>query len=218
MDAVFGRISAAKASGSDFSGKGCAVPADDIEFIAVARGGVGYEQLPIAKAAHAHRMPPCVPEIEIADDADPLRVGCEHDESHPIDAVEHQRMRAELVVESLMGAFAQEIKVEIRQHRRKAVGIVEVDHGLAEAGAQLIPFGAVRKRPAEQSVIVNARQRRGFAILVDGVDPGGVRQECAHHRPVALGVGAEVLKGIGMATLHDRIGLGGQLGHDASLV
>src|SRR6202162_2038324 len=110
---------------------------------------MGYEQLPITKAAHAHRMPPCIPEIKITDNADPLRVWRQHDESHPFDAVQHQRMRAELVINPLMGAFAQEIQVEIRQYRRKAVGIVEVDHGLAEAGAQLIPFGAVRKRPGE---------------------------------------------------------------------
>ena len=113
-----------------------ALRADDIEFVPVARRGVGNEQLPIALAAYAHRMPPCIPEIEIADDADPLRVGRQHDEGHPLDAIQHQRMRAELVVKPLMGAFAQEIQVEIRQHRRKAVGIVEIDDGLAEAGAQ----------------------------------------------------------------------------------
>ena len=34
-----------------------ALRADDIEFIMIARGGMGHEQLPIADAAHAHRVP-----------------------------------------------------------------------------------------------------------------------------------------------------------------
>ena len=193
-----------------------ALRADDIEFIAVAGRGMGNEQLPIAEAAHAHRMSPCIPEIEIADDADPLRIGREHDEGHPLDAIQHQRMRAELVVKPLMGSFAQKIQVEFRQHGRKAVGIVEIDDGLAEAGAQLVPFGAVREEAGEQPVIVDARQRRGLAMLVDRIHLRSVGQECADHGPAALGMGSEIAKGIGMATFQDRAGLVGKLGHEAS--
>jgi hypothetical protein len=126
-------------------------------------------------------------------------------------------MRAKLVVKPLMGAFAQQIQVEVGQNRRKTVGVVEIDHGLAEAGAQLIAPGAVRKRAGEQPVIVNARQRRRFAVLVDGVDLRGLRQERAHHGLVALGMKAEIMKGIGVAAFHDRIGLRGKFGHEASL-
>ena len=127
-------------------------------------------------------------------------------------------MRAELVVEPLMGAFAEQIQVEIGQDRRKAVGVVEIDHGVAEAGAQLVALGAVRQRAGEQPGVVNARQRRRFAMLVDRIDLRGLRQERAHHGPVALGVQAEIVKRIGVAAFHDRIGLGGQFGHEASLV
>ena len=66
-------------------------------------------------------------------------------------------MRAKLVVNSLMGAFAQQIQIEIAHDRRKAVGIIKVDHGLAEAGAQLVAPRAVRKRAGEQSGVMNAR-------------------------------------------------------------
>jgi len=55
--------------------------ADDIEFIMIARRGVGHEQLPITNAADPHRVSPRVPEIEIADDTDPPRIGGEHHET-----------------------------------------------------------------------------------------------------------------------------------------
>ncbi len=103
---------------------------------------MGHKQFPIADAAHPHRMPPRIPEIEFADYADPPRVGSEHHECHAVNAIQRRRMRAELVVDPLMGAFAQKIQIEIGQHGRKAVGIVEIDHGLAEAGAQLVTLGA----------------------------------------------------------------------------
>src|SRR5205085_9931236 len=80
--------------------------ANNIELVVIARSGAGHEQFPIAHAAHAHRMPARIPEIEIADHTDPPRIGSEYNESHAIDAVECHRMRAELIVEPLMGASA----------------------------------------------------------------------------------------------------------------
>ena len=195
-----------------------ALRADDIELVVIAGRGVGHEQLPIADAAHPHRMPPRIPEIEIADHADPPRIGREHHEGHAIDAIERHRMRAELVVDPLMGAFAEQIEIEVGQDRRKAVGIVEIDDVVAEAGAQLVALGAVRQRAGEQAGVVNARQRRRFAMLVDRLDLGGLRQERAHHGLVALGVKAEIVEGIGVAAFDDRIGLRGKFGHEASLV
>ena len=64
---------------------------------------------------------------------------------------------------------------------------------------------------------MNARKRRRFAMLADRLDLGRFRQERAHHGPVALGMKAEIVKGIGVAAFDDRIGLGGQFGHEASL-
>ena len=46
-------------------------------------------------------------------------------------------------------------------------------------------------------------------MLADRLDIGGLRQERAHDVLVALGVQAEIVEGIGMAALDDRIGLGG---------
>ncbi len=118
-------------------------------------------------------------------------------------------MRAELVVDATMGAFAQQIQIEIAQDRRKAVRIVELDHGLAEAGAQLIALRAVRQQAYEQAGVVDARQRGRFAVFVDRVDLRGLRQECADHGFAALRVQSEIVKGIGVAAFHDRVSLGG---------
>ena len=194
-----------------------ALRADDVEFVVIAGGGVGHEQLPIADAAHPHRMPPRIPEVEIADHADAPRVGREHHEGDAGNAVQRHRMRAELVVDALMGAFAEQIEIEVGQHRRKAIGIVEIDHGVAEAGAQLVALGAVRQRADEQAGVMNARERRRLAVLADRLDIGGLRQEGAHDVAVALGMQAEIMEGIGVAAFDDRIGLGGQFGHEASL-
>ena len=195
-----------------------ALRSHDIELVSIARRGAGDEQFPIADAADPHRMASLIPEIEIADHADAPGIGCEHHERHAIDAVERHRMRAELVVEPLMGAFAKQIEIEIGQDGRKAIGIIEINDLVAEAGPQLVAFRTVRQRAGKQAGLVNARERRGFAVLADRLDIGGLRQERAHDVPVALGMQAEIVERVGMSALDDRIGLGGQFGHEASLV
>jgi len=100
----------------------------------------------------------------------------------------------------------------------KAVGVVEFDHGVAEAGAQLVALGAVRHSACEQAGIVNARKLGRFAVLADRLDPGRFGKERAYHGPVAFGMKAEIVKRIGVAAFYDRIGFGGQFGHAASLV
>ncbi len=75
-----------------------------------------------------------------------MRVGREQDEADPRDALAGHRMRAELVIETLMRAFAEQIEIEVAQDRRKAVRVLELDGVVAEARAQP----------------VMARVRRGF--------------------------------------------------------
>ena len=125
-------------------------------------------------------------------------------------------MGAKLFVKPLVGAFAEQIKVVVGQHRRKAIGVVEIDHGLAEAGAQLIRGRAVGKKSRKQAVVVNARQRRRLAMRRDRVHLVRFGKEGAHDRSAAFGVGAEILEGIGVSPFKDRIGFGGELGHAAS--
>src|ERR1700760_308486 len=104
-----------------------AVRPDDLELVMVAGLGVRDEQFPIASAAHPHRMTPPVPEIEIADHRYAPRIRRQHDETDAVDALQPYRMRAKLVVEPLMRAFAEQIEIEIGQDRREAVSVLELD-------------------------------------------------------------------------------------------
>ena len=54
-----------------------------------------------------------------------------------------------------MIAFAEQIEIELGQHRRKAVGILQLDLAVAEAGAQPVVLGIV-ERPREQTGRVDA--------------------------------------------------------------
>ena len=218
MDAVLGRNSAAKASGSDFSGRCWPSRADDIELVMIARRGARHEDFPIADAAHAHRMPPRVPEIEIADHADPPRIGREHDERDAVDAVERHRMRAELVVKPLMSAFAEQIQIEVGQHRRKAVGVLEFDHVCRRSGRatdSALSRSAARRRTGRRRESAPASPfRRARRPLRPSRPPAGTRAP----RSCALGMRAEIMERIGVAAFDDRIGLGGQFAHAASSV
>ena len=59
---------------------------------------------------------------------------------------------------------------------------------------------------------------RGFAVLADRFDIRGLGQERAHHLAVPFGMEAEIVERIGVAAFDDRIGLGGKLGHEVSLM
>ncbi|GCC48612.1 hypothetical protein chiPu_0032951, partial [Chiloscyllium punctatum] len=110
-------------------------------------------------------------------------------------------MRTERVVNPLMRAFAEQIEIEIAQDRRKAVGVLQLDDVVAESGAELVARRAVRQGAREQAGIMDPRQRCGFAMLADRLDIGGIRQEGAHDVAIPLGVQAEIVERIGVATL-----------------
>ncbi len=193
-----------------------ALPAENVELVAITRSRMRNEQFPITKSAHAHRMASRIPVVEITDDADPLRIGRQHDKGHARYAFQLERMRAELVVKPLMGPLAEQVEVIVGENRRKAIGVVEIDDGLPEARAQLIGFRTVRKNAGKQAVFVDARERGGLAMRVDGVYSLRFGQEGAHDGAAVLGVRAEIVKRIGMAAFQDRAGFGGKFGHAAS--
>ena len=121
-----------------------------------------------------------------------------------------------LFIKPLMSALAEQIEVVVGQDRGKAIGVVEIDHPLSEAGAQLICVRTVGEKAGKQPVFVDTCQCRRLAMRVDRVHLLRFRQKCAHDRSAAFGVGAKILKGIGVATFQDRIGLGTELRHAAS--
>ncbi len=145
IEAVSGRTSAAKATGSDFSGSSAPERATiSYLYLSPARAR-RHEDFPIAVAAHPHGVPPAVPEIEIADHADALRIRRQHHEGDAVDAFQRHRMRAELVVEPQLIAFAEQIQIEVGQHRRKPIGVFQLDLVVAEARPQPIVLLAVQR-------------------------------------------------------------------------
>src|SRR5581483_10269997 len=122
----------------------------------------------------------------------------------------------ELVVETLMVAFAEQMQVEIAQDRQEAVGILEVDHTVAEGGAKPI-FLRTGQRAGEEAGIMDASQRRGLAVLTDHLDARGFRQKGAYDRLAAVVVQTEIAKRIGMPTFNDRKRLGRKMCHEDSL-
>src|SRR5215210_4066611 len=163
-------------------------------------------------------MPPWIPEIEIAHHADAPRVRSKHHERHTVDAIQRHRVSAELIIKPLMGAFAKQVQIEFAQNWRKAVGVLELDDVVAETSTQLVAFGAARQRASEQPRVMNPRKRGCFTVFADGFDIRGFRQERAHHVPATLGMQAEIVKWVGVATFHNRIGLRGKFAHEASPV
>ena len=154
-----------------------------------------------------------IPEIEVADDADAACIGRQHDKAHTVEAIQRHRMRAQLVVETLMRAFAQQIQIEIGQKRRKSIGIVQVDDLVAEACAQLVFAGRARERAREQPGIMDARQDRSPAILVDRRHFGRLRQKGTNDRPIVFGVRAEIVERIRVTSFDDGVGFRRQSGH-----
>lgn len=122
-------------------------------------------------------------------------------------------MRAELVVDPLMGTFAEQIEVEIGQDRREAIGILELDDVVAEFGAELVMLRAVGQGADEQAGLVDAVKLGDLAVLADGLDVRGFGQESAHHALAPFGMQSEVVEGVGVAALDNRVGFGRQFRH-----
>ena len=147
------------------------VAADDLVFVFVAGARRRDEDFPVAVAAHPHGVAAAVPEIEVADHADAPRVRREHHEGDAVDALMPHRMRAELVVELQMRAFAEQMQVHVGQDRREAVGVFHLDLVVAEARSQPIMRIACLDRAGKQARVVDARQLADVAGVVEHGSP-----------------------------------------------
>ncbi len=120
-------------------------------------------------------------------------------------------MRAQLVVKPQMIAFAEQIKIVVGQHRRKAIGVFQFDLVVAEAGAQPIMFQSV-ERPGKQPSRIDAIEF-AFAGLADSNHAFGIGQKHAQHGFVVLGMRPEIAEGVGMAAGDDVMGGGCKFAH-----
>ena len=131
----------------------------------------------------------------------------------PSHTVDRHGMGAELVVQPQMAAFAEQMQIEIGQHRREAIGVLELDGFLAEPRAQTIVLSAIARSAGKQSGIVDALKADLVAAVVDDAHRGSIRHEHPHHRLVILDVPPEIAERVGMAPLDDGIGFGRELSH-----
>src|SRR5690606_18232736 len=84
---------------------------EDLEFIESAGADLRNERDPDAgRAARLHHVARAVPSVEIAHDADALRIRCPHGKARPPHALDGDHMRAELLIDVMMIAFAEEMK------------------------------------------------------------------------------------------------------------
>jgi hypothetical protein len=93
-------------------------------------------------------------------------------------------MRAELVVDAVVIALAEQVQVEVRQLRREVVGVVTGDLvavGVVDAQSVGMQRATVGHAPLEQAGRVDARERSGRrAVLPADLDPLGVGLERTH--------------------------------------
>ena len=135
-----------------------AVRRDDLEFVSIPHRHAGQKNLPEALSAHAHRVPPAIPVVEISHHADAPCVGREDGEKHARNAVEHKGVRAQLIVEAHVRAFAQEIEIEIGQHGSEAIGVFQLDGDLAVDSAQTVARINAGQRSGKKSRLMQTLQ------------------------------------------------------------
>src|SRR5262249_16667572 len=73
----------------------------------------------------AHRHTATIPSIEIADHADPPRIGCPDRKRNAFGTVMQHGMRAELLIAREMIALDQQVHVQITKNRRETVDVIE---------------------------------------------------------------------------------------------
>ncbi len=171
------------------------IPAEDLVLVELSDTDAGHEELPDAAGAHrAHRHQTAVPAIEVADDPHAPRVRRPDGEAHAGRALVRTDMRAEHVVQVLVGALADQVQVDLAEGRAEPIRIVELP-GVAVWKAEPdpireLPRPQLRHEPGPQAV---SQRLHRLHAPVRGDEPGGVGigMEGANHRPVGGRVCAE---------------------------
>src|SRR3954452_22473944 len=124
----------------------------------------GHENLPeTAGVPPPHRHAPAVPAVEVADETDPLRVRRPDRERYALDALMHDRVRAELLIAREMVALDQQMQVEFAEHRPETIDILEFLLVPAPPDAQPVAehLPALRHASDEQTGGMDALGARG---------------------------------------------------------
>ena len=134
--------------------------------LAVARAYLGEEDFPDPSGAHAHGMPPFVPIVKVADNADYFRVGRPYGEADTLHAQARNHVRTHGAVALILRSLARNVQIEIGDQTRKSIRVFDVNHGAA---------------PQRKAEFVASR------ILCQGSDEQSFRSRFAHRNQRAIG-------------------------------
>ena len=137
-----------------------AIGAAQLVLVEHALAETGDEDLPDPDpGAAAHRVAPAVPAVEVADHRDPGGIRRPDREMHAGHAGMLDRMRAQPLPQAPVRALADQVVVEVAQHRRIAVGVVDFP-GAAGVAARA---RCSRTRPADPPAGPRTARPRGAA-------------------------------------------------------
>src|SRR2546423_4118823 len=149
------------------------------------------EQFPDTAAEQTtHRVYPAIPAVEIADDADALRVRRPDSDIHASCIANRAKMRAELFVELLMIALGKQMQIHLAHDQAVAVGIADERRRFIPAGkVDVIVDVAFHSRKCRLEKSFGAQAFRSEALFRFSVDNDAhffcVRAKYAHDQIVA---------------------------------
>ncbi len=152
----------------------------ELVFLAAADPGDKYLPQPVARV-QAHRVAAAVPVVEVADDADARGVRGPDRETRTADALYRAQLRAQLGIDLLVRAFAEQVKIQVAQRSRKAIRVLDIEP-VADRRRQPQPVVTQPRRHdgGEDTVGVHAfHLAEHGALVVDDLDALGVRLQRA---------------------------------------
>ncbi len=157
-----------------------AEPRADVVLVRHPLADLRDEYLPDAAVALAHRVPPCIPVVEVTDDAHRRRVRGPDGEADAPDAFHLHQVRAEGLVGLVERPLAVQMQLEVGEQRPEAVRVFLLDGRTVMAGdAQPVGARVAIEAGGEDALGMHALHRetppRG-----DHFHCGGVGQEGPH--------------------------------------
>ncbi len=164
----------------------------DLELVVLAGLQAGNEDLPDAGTAHRpHHVPPSVPLVEIADDADPPGIGGPDGETDASDGQveipDHVQVGSQLLVDLVVVPLGKEVGVEFAEGGQEGIGVEELGGGTV---------AVFRPQPVRERVGPlrdDAFEKPGGVPLdhgeplsrpdIDNLGTDRVGQECPHGDP-----------------------------------
>src|SRR5256885_1923039 len=165
---------------------------------------IGKEQFPNTAAEQAaHRVDPAIPAVEIADDADPLRVRRPDGEVNALGVADLAKMSAEVFVKLVVIPFGKQMQIHLADDQAVAVGIADDRRRFIPAGEMNAIIEVAfhpRKRRLEKSFGTETLRGEALFFLTayDDANFLRVRAKHAHDQIVADAMGSENPEWIGM--------------------